>query len=69
MTAGPPATSDPIAAVPPPEVIRRMLDDLTRRRTLLQSLLRTSVRISNWLGQNLLGKSFPRASRRFCPDL
>ncbi len=44
----PTASPDPLAAVPPPDVRRRELNALTRRRALVQSLLRTSVRIANY---------------------
>lgn len=38
------APPDPIESVPPPEVVRHLLADLTCRRDLLKSLLRVSVR-------------------------
>ena len=44
MTASTFAPPDPVDAVPPPAVVRHMLADLTRRRELLKSLLRVSVR-------------------------
>lgn len=47
MTA-PTLPPDPLAAVPPPDVLRQELNALTRRRALVQSLLRTSVRIANY---------------------
>ena len=48
MTAATEAPPDPIESVPPPEVVRHMLADLTRRRELLKSLLRVSVRKANY---------------------
>lgn len=39
---------DPLATIPPPDVLRRLLADLTRRRTLVQAILRVSVRIANY---------------------
>ena len=44
-TSAPP---DPLTAVPPPAELRRQLADLTRRRTLLQALLRVSLRIASY---------------------
>ncbi len=41
------APPDPLEAVPPPDVVRHLLADLTRRRELLRSLLRVSVRKAN----------------------
>jgi len=42
------AELDPIEAIPEPDILRQMLADTIRKRELLESLLRVSVRKANW---------------------